>query len=79
MSMPNDNKPSIMDAFVTRPVLAIVLSILILLAGLNAANTISVQQYPKIKSASLVINTVYTGASAEVVKGYVTEPIERVT
>jgi multidrug efflux pump len=68
-----------MDAFVTRPVLAIVLSILILLAGLNAANTISVQQYPKIKSASLVINTVYTGASAEVVKGYVTEPIERVT
>ena len=79
MSMPNDNKPSIMDAFVTRPVLAIVLSVLILLAGLNAANNISVQQYPKIKSASLVINTVYTGASAEVVKGYVTEPIERVT
>lgn len=79
MSMPNENKPSIMDAFVNRPVLAIVLSVLILLAGINAANTISVQQYPKIKSASLVINTVYTGASAEVVKGYVTEPIERVT
>ncbi|WP_394220817.1 efflux RND transporter permease subunit [Alteromonas gracilis] len=79
MSMPNDNKPSIMDAFVTKPVLAIVLSVLILLAGLNAANNISVQQYPKIKSASLVINTVYTGASADVVKGYVTEPIERVT
>ncbi|GEA07743.1 acriflavine resistance protein B [Alteromonas sp. KUL42] len=79
MSMPNENKPSIMDAFVNRPVLAIVLSVLILLAGINAANNISVQQYPKIKSASLVINTVYTGASAEVVKGYVTEPIERVT
>jgi multidrug efflux pump len=68
-----------MDAFVTKPVLAIVLCVLILLAGFNAASSISVQQYPKIKSASLVINTVYTGASAEVVKGYVTEPIERVT
>lgn len=79
MSMQHDNKPSIMDAFVTKPVLAIVLCVLILLAGLNAANNISVQQYPKIKSASLVINTVYTGASADVVKGYVTEPIERVT
>lgn len=79
MSMQHDNKPSIMDGFVTKPVLAIVLCVLILLAGLNAANNISVQQYPKIKSASLVINTVYTGASADVVKGYVTEPIERVT
>ena len=68
-----------MDIFVNRPVLAIVLSVLIILAGLNAAQKISVQQYPKIESASLVINTVYTGAAADVVKGYVTEPIERVT
>ncbi len=79
MSKISENTPSFMDRFVTRPVLAIVLSVLIILAGLNAARTISVQQYPKIESASLVIDTVYTGASAEVVKGYVTEPIERVT
>ncbi|GEA11956.1 efflux RND transporter permease subunit [Alteromonas sp. KUL49] len=79
MSAHHEDKPSVMDVFVTRPVLAIVLSVLIILAGLNAARTISVQQYPKIESASLVINTVYTGASADVVKGYVTEPIERVT
>ncbi|MDW7550395.1 efflux RND transporter permease subunit [Pseudoalteromonas peptidolytica] len=78
MSALHENKPSIMDIFVNRPVLAIVFSLLIVLAGLNAARDISVQQYPKIESASLVINTVYTGASAEVVKGYVTEPIERV-
>lgn len=79
MSGLSENKPSFMDRFVTRPVLAIVLSVLIILAGLNAARTISVQQYPKIESASLVIDTVYTGAAADVVKGYVTEPIERVT
>ncbi len=79
MSALHENKPSFMDIFVNRPVLAIVLSVLIILAGLNAAQKISVQQYPKIESASLVINTVYTGASAAVVKGYVTEPIERVT
>ena len=72
-------KANAMDMFVKRPVLAIVLSLVIVLAGLGAANNISVQQYPKIESASLVISTVYTGASAEVVKGYVTEPIERVT
>ncbi|KZN59888.1 acriflavine resistance protein B [Pseudoalteromonas luteoviolacea CPMOR-1] len=78
MSSLHENKPSIMDIFVNRPVLAIVLSLLIILAGVNAARQISVQQYPKIESASLVINTVYTGAAADVVKGYVTEPIERV-
>lgn len=79
MSDLNQGKPNVMDIFVQRPVLAIVLSLLIVLAGLSASKSISVQQYPKIESASLVINTVYTGASAEVVKGYVTEPIERVT
>ncbi len=75
----DQGKPNVMDIFVKRPVLAIVLSLLIVLAGLSASSKISVQQYPKIESASLVISTVYTGASAKVVKGYVTEPIERVT
>ena len=67
-----------MDIFINRPVLAVVLCVLIIIAGVNAARDISIQQYPKIESASLVINTVYTGAAADVVKGYVTEPIERV-
>jgi multidrug efflux pump len=78
MSVFYENKSSFMDMFVKRPVLSIVLSLLIILSGLNAANKISIQQYPKIESASLVITTVYTGASADVVKGYVTELIERV-
>ena len=78
MSALHEHKPSVMDIFVRRPVLAVVLSLLIVLAGLYSANKISVQQYPKIESASLEITTTYTGASAEVVKGFVTEPIERV-
>ncbi|MEI5639665.1 MULTISPECIES: efflux RND transporter permease subunit [unclassified Pseudoalteromonas] len=78
MSSLHENKPSLMDIFINRPVLAVVLCVLIIIAGVNAARDISIQQYPKIESASLVINTVYTGAAADVVKGYVTEPIERV-
>ena len=78
MSAAHENNKSVMDIFVTRPLLAIVLSLLIIIAGIYSSSSISVQQFPKIESTSLVINTVYTGASAEVVKGYITEPIERV-
>lgn len=79
MSALHEHQKSVMDIFVTRPLLAIVLSVLIMLGGLYSASHISVQQFPKIESTSLVIDTVYTGASAEVVKGYITEPIERIT
>ncbi|SES63598.1 efflux RND transporter permease subunit [Thalassotalea agarivorans] len=78
MNQQLESKSSVMDVFVRKPVIAIVLSLVICLAGLWASNTISVLQFPRIQSASLVINTYYIGASAEVVKGYVTEPIERV-
>ncbi|MCP4326217.1 MAG: efflux RND transporter permease subunit [Psychromonas sp.] len=72
------SKASVMDIFVHRPVVAIVLSIIICIAGLWSVNKISVLQFPKIESASLVITTNYIGASADVVQGFVTEPIERV-
>ncbi|WP_067521729.1 efflux RND transporter permease subunit [Endozoicomonas ascidiicola] len=67
-----------MDVFVKRPVLAIVLSLVILMAGLLATRHISVLQFPQIESSSLVITTHYTGVSAEAVQGFVTEPIERI-
>jgi multidrug efflux pump len=70
--------PTIMDIFVTRPVLAIVLSLSFVLIGIRAAIDLPVLQYPKVESSSLVISTPYVGASAEVVKGFITEPIERV-
>ena len=76
--MINQLKGNVMDAFVKRPILSIVISLFICLAGLWAVKNISVLQFPMIKSASLTINTVYTGASAEVVKGFVTDPIERI-
>lgn len=78
MSALHENRPSVMDIFVQRPILSIVISILIVVGGLYAASNMSVQQYPKIESTSLVIVTTYTGASADIVKGFVTEPIERV-
>jgi multidrug efflux pump len=73
------NSPSrLMDIFVRKPVVSTVLSLFICLVGLYAVNAISVLQFPKIEGASLEITTTYTGASADVVKGFVTDPIERV-
>ncbi|QBY03665.1 efflux RND transporter permease subunit [Thalassotalea sp. HSM 43] len=72
------NKASVMDVFVRKPVIAIVLSIVICLAGLAAIMKIPVIQFPQMESSSLTIATYYTGASADVVKGFITEPVERV-
>ncbi|MBR9910116.1 MAG: efflux RND transporter permease subunit [Gammaproteobacteria bacterium] len=67
-----------MDIFVTRPVLAVVLCLILVLAGARAALEIPVLQFPKIESSALVVSTSYVGASAEVVQGFITDPIERV-
>ncbi|MES2625102.1 MAG: efflux RND transporter permease subunit, partial [Pseudomonadota bacterium] len=67
-----------MDMFVKRPALAIVISVVILLAGAFAAFKIPVLQFPQIESTSLQITTAYFGASADVVQGFITEPIEKV-
>lgn len=71
------NKPSIMDIFSKRPIISIVLSLALILMGIRAAMNISVLQFPQISSASIQITTPYIGASAEVVQGFITEPIER--
>jgi len=68
-----------MDVFVRRPILAIVISLTFLLVGAYAAVKISVLQFPKIENSAIIINTAYPGASADVVQGFVTEPIERVS
>ncbi|MFZ9584619.1 MAG: efflux RND transporter permease subunit, partial [Pseudohongiellaceae bacterium] len=64
--------------FVKRPVIAVVLSLALLLAGLFAAFRIPVIQFPRVESASLVVRTAYPGASADVVQGFITDPVERV-
>jgi len=66
-----------MDIFVKRPVLAVVISLVLLLAGGFAAFKIAVIQFPQIESTSLQITTSFPGSSAEVVQGFITEPIER--
>ncbi len=67
-----------MDIFVKRPTLALVVSMVILLAGLFAVGKIPILQFPQIESTSLQITTAYFGASAEVVQGFITETIEEV-
>ena len=65
------------DIFVRKPVLAIVVNLIIVIAGLQAYNSLTVRQYPKSDNASVVITTVYVGASAELVKSFITTPLER--
>ena len=69
---------SFTDIFIKHPVLAVVVNLVILLAGWRALTTLPLQQYPKIESSSVIITTVYYGASAETVRGFLSTPIERV-
>jgi multidrug efflux pump len=69
---------SFTDTFIKHPVLAVVVNLVIVLAGWRALTTLPVQQYPKIESSSVIITTVYYGAGAETVRGFLTTPIERV-
>jgi multidrug efflux pump len=69
---------SITDLFIRHPVLAVVVNLALVLIGWRAINALPVQQYPQIESSSVVITTVYYGASAETVRGFLTTPIERV-
>lgn len=65
------------DVFIHRPVLSISICIMLILMGLKAASNLPVSQFPQIESSSLVISTPYVGAPADVVQGFVTDPIER--
>jgi len=69
--------PNIFDVFITRPLLAVVISFTLVLLGLRAAVNMPVLEFPEIELSALVITTPYIGASAETVQGFVTDPIER--
>jgi multidrug efflux pump len=66
------------DIFVKRPVLAIVVNLVILIAGLQAIRSLSVRQYPRSDIAVIRVSTAYVGASADLVRGFITTPLERV-
>ncbi|NLX19712.1 MAG: multidrug efflux protein [Desulfobulbus sp.] len=65
------------DLFVQRPVLAMVTSLLIIIAGLQAIGSLNVRQYPRSDNAVVTVTTVFTGANAELVRGFITTPLER--
>lgn len=64
------------DSFIKRPVLAIVISLLILLLGLRSIGLLPVMQYPFAEKAIITINTVYTGADPSIIAGFITTPLE---
>jgi len=67
----------ITDLFIRRPVLAIVVNLLIIIAGLQAVFSLNVRQYPRSENSAVTVRTVYIGAGAELVRGFITTPLER--
>src|SRR5215468_4817777 len=66
------------DLFVKRPVLAICVNLAILIAGLQSIRSLSVRQYPRSDIAVVNVSTAYVGANADLVRGFITTPLERV-
>ena len=66
------------DLFIRRPVLAIVVNLVILIAGLQSIRSLSVRQFPRTDVAVVTVTTAYVGANADLVRGFITSPLERV-
>jgi len=65
------------DIFIKRPVLSVVVSLLILLIGLRAATVLPIRQYPNLSNTVVTITTVYPGASADLIQGFISTPLEQ--
>jgi multidrug efflux pump len=65
------------DLFIRRPVLAIVVNLLIVIAGVQAIRSLNVRQYPRSENAAITVTTAYVGANAGLVRGFITTPLER--
>src|SRR3954467_15685744 len=65
------------DLFMRRPVLAIVVNLVVLIAGLQAIRSLTVRQFPRSDMANVVVTTAYVGANADLVRGFITAPLER--
>ena len=64
------------DLFIKRPVLSIVISMLILLFGINSINKMQIRQYPRMDNTIITIMTSYPGADADLIAGFITSPLE---
>src|SRR5882757_6398937 len=65
------------DLFIRRPVLAAVISLLILVVGLRAISALPVLQYPRTENAVVTVTTTYYGADPDVIAGFITTPLEQ--
>jgi multidrug efflux pump len=66
------------DIFIKRPVLATCVNLIVLLLGIQALSSLTVRQYPKSDIGVVSVKTAYIGASSELVRGFITTPLERV-
>src|SRR6201981_1935651 len=66
---------SFTDIFIRRPVLALVVSLLILLIGLKAITGLQIRQYPKLSNTTITVTTLYPGAAPDLMQGFITTPI----
>lgn len=64
------------DIFINRPVLASVISFLILLFGLNSLSTMQIRQFPRMNNTVITVRTAYPGADADLIAGFITTPLE---
>ncbi|MFL6195536.1 MAG: efflux RND transporter permease subunit, partial [Thermoanaerobaculia bacterium] len=67
----------ITDLFIRRPVLAVVVNLVILIAGLQSIRSLTIRQYPRSDVAVVNVTTAYVGANADLVRGFITTPLER--
>ncbi|HVI96429.1 MAG TPA: efflux RND transporter permease subunit [Anaeromyxobacter sp.] len=66
------------DIFIRRPIIAIVVNLVIVIAGLQAIRSLNARQYPRSENAEITVTTTYVGANAALVRGFITTPLERV-
>src|SRR6187551_3260174 len=65
------------DLFIRRPVLATVINLFLLIAGWQSIRALTVRQYPRTENAVVTVSVLYPGANADLVRGFVTTPLER--
>ena len=70
----SQSSPRLHRLFIRRPVIAIVVNLIIIIGGLQAIRTLNVRQYPWSENATITVTTVYVGASADLVRGFITTP-----
>ncbi len=65
------------DLFIRRPVLASVISLLILIVGLRSIAVLDLREFPELSNTVVTVTTVYPGASSELMQGFITTPLQQ--